>query len=310
MAAPDEQLSSIRDFIRWGASRMNAAEVFFGHGTDNALDEAAALTLHALHLPPDLPDAYLAARLTGAEKHAVVGLLERRIGERLPAPYLTNRAWFMGMPFYVDQRVLIPRSPLAELIEQQFQPWLDPAGVDRVLDLCTGSGCIGIACAYAFDAAEVDLTDISADALAVAERNVAEHGLTARIQLLRSDLFAALAGRRYQLIVSNPPYVGGAELAALPAEYRHEPQLALAAGEHRGWTASTVFCTRPPITLATTGCWWWKWAAPKRRCSTPTRNWRSPGRSSTAVAKACSCSAPNSCATGAAGKIRPLAKAA
>lgn len=224
-------LHSIRDFIRWGASRMNAAGLHFGHGTDNAIDEAAALTLHALHLPPDLHSQYLAATLTVAEKIEVMQLLERRIHERQPAAYLTQCAWFMGLPFYVDERVLVPRSPLAELIERQFAPWLSEVRkVERILDLCTGSGCIGIACAHAFPDAQVDLVDISAAALEVAQRNVVEHGVEEQVQVLQSDLFAALHGRQYDIIISNPPYVTGSELEALPPEYHHEPRLGLVAG--------------------------------------------------------------------------------
>jgi ribosomal protein L3 glutamine methyltransferase len=230
----DDVLSSLhtlRDFIRWGASRMNEAGLHFGHGTDNALDEAAALVLHALRLPPDLQTEYLQSSLTLAEKQAILHLLERRLVERKPAAYLTQCAWFMGLPFHVDERVLIPRSPLAELIERQFAPWLpDSRKVEHILDLGTGSGCLGIACAYAFPDAQVDLVDISADALEVASRNVAEHGLEEQIEVIQSDLFSALKGRRYDLIISNPPYVALEELEALPAEYRHEPRLGLAAG--------------------------------------------------------------------------------
>lgn len=224
-------LLTIRDMIRWGASRMNEAELHFGHGTDNAIDEAAALILHALHLPPDLHTDYFESRLTPPEKQVAMELIRRRIIERKPAAYLSQRAWFMGLPFYVDERVLIPRSPLAELIERQFAPWLsDNRKVTAILDFGTGSGCIGIACAYAFPDAHIDLVDISADALEVARRNVADHGLEDQIELIQSDLFAALKNRRYDIIISNPPYVDLKELEALPEEYRHEPQLGLAAG--------------------------------------------------------------------------------
>ena len=225
-------LHTIRDFIRWGASRMNEAGIYFGHGTDNAIDEAAALVLHALHLPPDLHENYLQASLTNSEKAAVLALLQRRIQERKPAAYLTHKAWFMGLPFYVDERVLVPRSPLAELIHSRFQPWLnEPDAVERVLDLCTGSGCIGIACAYAFPEADVTLSDISADALAVAQRNIDEHNLAERVQAIESDLFAALGTERFDIIISNPPYVSEDEMQDLATEYHHEPRLGLAAGE-------------------------------------------------------------------------------
>ncbi|MCB1714748.1 MAG: 50S ribosomal protein L3 N(5)-glutamine methyltransferase, partial [Candidatus Competibacteraceae bacterium] len=200
--------------------------------TDNAIDEAAALVLHALHLPPDLHENYLQASLTNSEKAAVLALLQRRIQERKPAAYLTHKAWFMGLPFYVDERVLVPRSPLAELIHSRFQPWLnEPDAVERVLDLCTGSGCIGIACAYAFPEADVTLSDISADALAVAQRNIDEHNLAERVQAIESDLFAALGTERFDIIISNPPYVSEDEMQALATEYHHEPRLGLAAGE-------------------------------------------------------------------------------
>jgi ribosomal protein L3 glutamine methyltransferase len=226
------QLTTIRDYIRWGASRFNEAGLFFGHGTASATDEAAMLVLHAIHQPYDLPSGYFNCVLDSAERVAILTLLERRISERKPASYLTQQAWFAGLPFYVDERVLVPRSPFAELIEQRFEPWLDdPEAVRDVLDLCTGSGCIAIATAFAFPDASVDAVDISSDALAVARINVDRHDLDAQVNLLQSDLFGAVGAKKYDLIVSNPPYVSHAEWAALPLEYHAEPRIGLESGE-------------------------------------------------------------------------------
>ena len=225
------ELTTLRDWVRWGASRFNAAGLYFGHGTDNALDEALALLLHALHLDHALPADYLDACVTAEEASAIAALYQRRIDERIPAAYLTGKANFAGLEFLIDRSVLIPRSPIAELIGEGFAPWLDAGHVGSVLDLCCGSGCIGIACAYAFPQALVDLADISSEALDVAARNVELHALEARVRTLKSDVYRGLDGERYDLIVSNPPYVSSAEMLALPEEYRHEPVLALAAGD-------------------------------------------------------------------------------
>ncbi|UUA73486.1 50S ribosomal protein L3 N(5)-glutamine methyltransferase [Cellvibrio sp. QJXJ] len=228
-AARDELLT-IRDFLRWGASEFIAAKLFYGHGTDNPWDEAEQLVLHAINLSPPLGDEWLDARLTLPERKKVVANLARRIQERVPAAYITRQAWFAGLPFVVDERVLVPRSPIGELIQKRFEPWLvnEPA---QILDLCTGSGCIGIACAYAFPEACVQLSDISFDALAVAEENIEQHGLAERVFAMQSDLFENLQGQVFDLIVSNPPYVDAEDMASLPEEYHAEPELGLASGD-------------------------------------------------------------------------------
>lgn len=224
------ELTTPRDLIRWGASRFAAAGLAFGHGSDNALDEAAHLVLHQLRLPFDLPDRYFDARLTAEERCAVLALLQRRVDERKPAPYLTGEAWFAGLAFTVDERVLVPRSPIAELIEDGFQPWRGDREFASILDLGTGSGAIAVACALLFPEAEVTATDISPDALAVARANAERHQVDVRMRLLQCDLYEGLAGERFDLIVSNPPYVSVDELAGLAPEYRAEPDIAFSGG--------------------------------------------------------------------------------
>ncbi|MDA8383268.1 MAG: 50S ribosomal protein L3 N(5)-glutamine methyltransferase [Betaproteobacteria bacterium] len=225
-------LVTLRDCLRFAISRFNEAQLAFGHGTQNAYDEAAYLLLHSLHLPLDTLDPFLDARLTTSEIKAALALLERRTRERMPAAYLTHEAWLGEFRFYVDERVIVPRSFIAELLREQLTPWVaEPDHIGACLDLCTGSGCLAVLLAHAFRDANIDAVDVSPEALDVARRNVADYDLDDRIRLLRSDLFAALGDRRYDLIVSNPPYVDAAAMRQLPAEYRHEPTLALAAGE-------------------------------------------------------------------------------
>jgi ribosomal protein L3 glutamine methyltransferase len=226
-----DQLQTLRDLIRWGASRFNEAGLHFGHGTDNAFDEAVVLVLHGLHLPAETPPSYLDARVTCSERERVVDLLNQRVERRVPAAYLTHEMIFAGLSFYVNEHVLVPRSPIAELIESGFEPWLQSDSVGRVLDLCTGSGCIAIGCAYSFQDASVDAVDISPQALEVAATNIERHDLEGRVEPIQSDLFAGLRGRRYDLIVSNPPYVSLDEMSGLPDEYHQEPALGLEAGE-------------------------------------------------------------------------------
>ena len=225
------RLETAKDFVRWGASAFNRARLHFEHGTSNAVDEALNLVLHALDLGHDIPPWLLDGRLTDAEKRAAYDLLRRRVEERKPYAYITNKARFAGLDFYVDERVLVPRSPIAELIEAAFEPWIEPDRVSKVLDLCTGSGCIGIACAYAFGDAAIDATDVSADALAVAHINAEKLHVADRVLLHRADVFDGLPEAPYDIIVSNPPYVDAEDMATLPDEHRHEPALGLAAGD-------------------------------------------------------------------------------
>lgn len=225
-------VKSLRDIIHFGAAEFDKASLYFGHGTDNSLDEAATLAFFALKAEHDYSDEKLDSNLSEDEIAIVNELYQQRIDTRKPAAYLTHEAWFAGLPFYVNENVLVPRSPFAELIEECFQPWVVPEKINRILDLCTGSGCIAIACAYAFPNAEVDGADISKAAIEVAEKNRLNHKLENRLDIVESDLFSNLQGRRYDLIVSNPPYVDAEDMANLPDEYRHEPELGLAAGDN------------------------------------------------------------------------------
>ncbi|AJZ58600.1 50S ribosomal protein L3 N(5)-glutamine methyltransferase [Paraburkholderia fungorum] len=223
--------STVRDLLRFAVSRFNQAELSFGHGSANAYDEAAYLILHTLHLPLDLLEPFLDARLSAAEIDAVLNVIERRAGQRVPAAYITQEAWMHGFRFYVDERVIVPRSFIGELLQDGLQPYVeDPEQVGAVLELCTGSGCLAILAAHAFPNADIDAVDLSAPALEVATRNVADYHLDDRIALFEGDLYAPLAERRYDVIISNPPYVNAASMQELPAEYKHEPDMALAGG--------------------------------------------------------------------------------
>jgi ribosomal protein L3 glutamine methyltransferase len=226
-----EGLENITDFVRWGGSLFIQSELFFGHGTDNAFDESKVLVFYALRLPANVPENYWLSRLTIQEKQAVTELFQRRISTRKPAAYLTGEAWFAGIRFKVNESTLVPRSPIAELIAQKYEPWVNPETVTDVLDLCTGCGCIGIASLHAFPNARVDLVDISTDALEVAQTNIELYGLEDFADAIASDLFSALQGKQYDLIVSNPPYVDVIEMDALPAEFQQEPRLGLEAGK-------------------------------------------------------------------------------
>lgn len=225
------ELYTVHDWLRFAVSKMHQADVYLGHGTDNPWDEAASLLAYVLHLPPLTDDKLLHVRLTRTEREQFIALLQQRIEQRMPAAYLTHQAYFAGLPFYVDERVLVPRSPIAELINDKFSRLLKGKTVKHILDLCTGSGCIAIACAYAFDEALVDAVDISPDALDVAQLNIEQHGLEQRVFPILSDGYTELSGAQYDLIVTNPPYVDAEDMADLPDEYRHEPELGLASGE-------------------------------------------------------------------------------
>ena len=224
-----DELVTIQDVVRWAVTEFNRAGLFFGHGTDNAWDEAVQLILPSLNLELQSNIMILQSRLTKRERQMLVELVVIRIEQRIPVPYLTNSAWFAGLEFYVDERTLVPRSPIAELIEAKFEPWVSTPP-KRILDLCTGSGCIAIACAYAFPDAEVDAVDLSEEALEVADINIQNHGVSQQVFPIQSDLFSGVENEKYDLIVSNPPYVDAEDMANLPDEYKHEPELGLACG--------------------------------------------------------------------------------
>ena len=230
--AANSELATVRDYLRYAVSRFNAAGLFFGHGSDNAWDEAVYLTLHTLNLPLDRLEPFLDARLLAHERSALLEIYRRRCEDRLPAAYLTNEAWLGEHRFYVDERVIVPRSFIAELLHEQLTPWVeDPWAIGSALDLCTGSGCLAILTALAFPEAQVDAVDLSKEAISVAKRNVEEYDLSERIEIIQSDAFANLAGKRYDLIISNPPYVNADSVVALPPEYLHEPVMALGSGK-------------------------------------------------------------------------------
>jgi ribosomal protein L3 glutamine methyltransferase len=225
-------LRTIRDALRFAVTRFSESNLYYGHGQVDAFDEASFIIMRALSLPVERLEIFLDAFLTIGEINSLLQLIERRVRSRMPAAYLLNEAWLQGYRFYVDTRSIIPRSFIAELLRDEMQPWIEePAGVRRVLDLCTGSGCLAIMAANVFDRAKIDAVDVSVDALAVATRNVEDYGLRSRVSLICSNLFAALAGQRYDVILCNPPYVTSASMDQLPAEYRHEPRVALAGGE-------------------------------------------------------------------------------
>ncbi|MGF2734933.1 50S ribosomal protein L3 N(5)-glutamine methyltransferase [Marinobacter sp. DUT-1] len=229
MTSPIDDLQTVRDYLRYASTQFAASPLFFGHGTDNVWDEAVQLVMRSLNLPLENNTLFLDARLTRDERAMILDRIERRVNDRVPLAYLLGEAWFMGMPFHVDERVLVPRSPIGELLENGLQPWLGDTEVTRILDLCTGSGCIGIGAAMVFEDAEVDLSDISEDALAVAESNIDLHDVRDRVSTVKSDVFENISGR-YDVILSNPPYVDAEDLVDMPDEYRHEPELGLAAG--------------------------------------------------------------------------------
>ena len=248
-----QNLHTVRDHLRFAVSRFNQAKLFFGHGSNDAYDEAAYLILHTLHLPLDRLDPFLDAQLTDDERTAVLSIIQQRVEKRIPAAYLTHQAIMGDFSFYVDERVIVPRSFIAELLLEQLSPWIAaPEEINNVLDLCTGSGCLAILAAHAFPYASVDAVDLSSAALAVAERNVADYQLQNRVNLIESDLFAKLSGKQYDLIISNPPYVDAGSVAALPQEYLHEPKMALGSG-HDGLDATRIILKHAAQHLSVNG---------------------------------------------------------
>lgn len=253
MSTVIQELETVRDWVRYAVSRFNTGGVFFGHGLADAYQEAAYLVLHALALPPERIETFLGSRLTQAERSELLEVIDRRVEQRIPAAYLTHEAWLGGFRFYVDERVVIPRSLIADLLPDGLAPWIPDAGaVQSTLDLCTGSGCLAVLLAHHYPNADVDATDISPDALTVAQRNVAEHGLQDRINLIRSDLLSNLTEKTYDLIICNPPYVTAMAMEELPAEYRHEPPIALAGGDD-GLDAVRIVLAKAPQFLAPEG---------------------------------------------------------
>jgi ribosomal protein L3 glutamine methyltransferase len=248
-----QNLHTVRDYLRFAVSRFYQAKLFFGHGSSDAYDEAVYLILHTLHLPVDTLAPFLDAHLTTSERCEVLSIIQRRVEQRIPAAYLTHEAFLGEYSFYVDDRVIVPRSFIAELLRQSLSPWVaDPESIGSVLDLCTGSGCLAILAADVFPNAHVDAVDLSPDALAVAARNVADYELGSQISLIESDLFSKLTGRRYDLIISNPPYVDAESVDSLPPEYRHEPKLSLGSGED-GLDATRVILERAAEHLTDNG---------------------------------------------------------
>lgn len=289
------QSETIAQAIERLAAQFEAAGLSFGHGTDNAVDDAAHLVLAALRLPPQVPPGVLETPMTPAELGEVEALAARRLRERVPTAYLVRTAWFCGLRFHVDERVLVPRSPIAELIENGFAPWIRPdRPVRRILDVGTGSGCIAVACAYAFPDAEVDAADVSEGALAVARENIAAHRLEGRVHALRSDVYEGLGAERYDIIVSNPPYVDAEQMRGLPEEYRREPALGLAGGADGLDVVLRILAARATA-CCRTASWWWRWATPATPSNGVSPRSRSCGWSSSAAGTACSCSTRRTC---------------